>query len=113
MSRPDSEAPLCLPRLPLTRLPNTPLPEGTIDTHFHVFRSDAPLNMPRSYTPQIATTGDWIAFLDADDWHHPEFLAHIAKAHAACPEADLIGTGFVKIVGGEEADAWLLPEAFC
>jgi predicted TIM-barrel fold metal-dependent hydrolase len=64
MSQPDSEAPLCLPRLPLTRLPNTPLPEGTIDTHFHVFRSDAPLNMPRSYTPQIATTADWIAFAD-------------------------------------------------
>ena len=64
MSQPASEAPFCLPRLPLTRLPNKPLPQGTIDTHFHVFRSDAPLNTPRSYTPQIATTADWIAFAD-------------------------------------------------
>lgn len=60
----DSEAPLCLPRLPLTRLPAKPLPQGTIDTHFHAFRSDAPLNTPRSYTPDIATIADWIAFAD-------------------------------------------------
>lgn len=64
MSLVDSQAPLCLPRLPLTRAPATPLPQGTIDTHFHVFRSDAPLNTPRSYTPDIATTADWIAFAD-------------------------------------------------
>lgn len=64
MSMVDSEAPLCLPRLPLTRLPARPLPPGTIDTHFHVFRSGAPLNTPRSYTPDIATTADWIAFAD-------------------------------------------------
>ncbi len=62
MSLPDNDAPLCLPRLPLTRLPAKPLPQGTIDTHFHVFRSNAPLNVPRSYTPQIATTADWIDF---------------------------------------------------
>lgn len=64
MSMVDSEAPLCLPRLPLTRLPSNPLPQDTIDTHFHVFRADAPLNTPRSYTPDIATTADWIAFAD-------------------------------------------------
>ncbi|WP_416066939.1 amidohydrolase family protein [Rhizobium sp. ZK1] len=64
MSMVDSEAPLCLPRLPLTRLPAYPLPQGTIDTHFHVFRSGAPLNTPRSYTPDIATTADWITFAD-------------------------------------------------
>jgi predicted TIM-barrel fold metal-dependent hydrolase len=64
MSLVDSQAPLCLPRLPLSRAPATPLPQGTIDTHFHVFRSDAPLNTPRSYTPDIATTADWIAFAD-------------------------------------------------
>ncbi|MGR9173123.1 amidohydrolase family protein [Rhizobium sp. KDH_Rht_773_N] len=64
MSLADNEAPLCLPRLPLARLPAKPLPQGTIDTHFHVFRSGAPLNTPRSYTPRIATTADWIAFAD-------------------------------------------------
>lgn len=53
-----SEAPLCLPPLPLTRQPAR-LPAGTIDTHFHVFKPGAPLNTPRSYTPQILTLTDW------------------------------------------------------
>lgn len=64
MSQAESDAPLCLPHLPLARLPARPLPQGTIDTHFHVFRAHAPLSTPRSYTPQIATTADWIAFAD-------------------------------------------------
>ncbi|MBY5566822.1 amidohydrolase family protein [Rhizobium leguminosarum] len=62
MSAADLEAPLCLPRRPLTRLPRAALPQGTVDTHFHVFRAGAPLNTPRSYTPDIATISDWIEF---------------------------------------------------
>ncbi|MGO7900040.1 amidohydrolase [Rhizobium ruizarguesonis] len=62
MSAADMEAPLCLPRRPLTRLPRAALPHGTIDTHFHVFRAGARLNTPRSYTPDIATISDWIEF---------------------------------------------------
>ncbi|MBA5801214.1 amidohydrolase family protein [Rhizobium changzhiense] len=62
MSAADLEAPLCLPRRPLTRLPRAALPRGTVDTHFHVFRAGAPLNTPRSYTPDIATISDWIEF---------------------------------------------------
>ncbi|AHF85955.1 GntR family transcriptional regulator [Rhizobium leguminosarum bv. trifolii WSM1689] len=38
------------------------MPQGTVDTHFHVFRAGAPLNTPRSYTPDIATIADWIEF---------------------------------------------------
>jgi predicted TIM-barrel fold metal-dependent hydrolase len=64
MNAAEAEAPLCLPRLPLWRLPAKALPEGTIDTHFHVFRSGAPLATPRSYTPDIATLADWAAFAD-------------------------------------------------
>ncbi|XKM41204.1 amidohydrolase family protein [Rhizobium ruizarguesonis] len=62
MSAADMEAPLGLPRRPLTRLPRAALPQGTVDTHFHVFRVGAPLNTPRSYTPDIATIADWIEF---------------------------------------------------
>lgn len=62
MSDAELEAPLCLPRLPLARLPRLRLPEGTVDTHFHVFRADAPLHTPCSYTPQIATIADWSTF---------------------------------------------------
>ena len=67
MSVEESEPPLCLPRLALSRLPSATLPPGTIDTHFHLFRAGAPLTTPRNYTPQIATLADWIEFADALD----------------------------------------------
>lgn len=55
----EAEAPLCLPPRALTRLPATRLPFSTVDTHFHVFKPGAPLNSPRSYTPQTLTLTDW------------------------------------------------------
>ncbi|MDB5870801.1 MAG: putative b-glycosyltransferase, Glycosyltransferase Family 2 [Ramlibacter sp.] len=59
--------------------------------------------------------GDWVAFLDADDWHHPAYLANLARAHRACPEADMLATGFRQVDGasGEEPEDWAVPEAFC
>lgn len=67
MSAPASsaEAPLCLPPRPLFSLPKQVLPTGTIDTHFHVFKPEAPLVAPRSYTPQILTLTDWLRLADA------------------------------------------------
>jgi glycosyltransferase involved in cell wall biosynthesis len=62
-----------------------------------------------------AARGDWIAFLDADDWYHPQFLAYLARAHRLCPEADFLAAGFVTFsdARARDIDAWLLPESFC
>jgi len=59
-------------------------------------------------------TGDWVAFLDADDWYHPEMLAALAQAHQACPDADLLGAGFRNVphLFGADPDPWPVTEGF-
>ena len=59
--------------------------------------------------------GDWVAFLDADDAYHPRFLAALARAHAACPEADLLGTCFRTIhdASGGAIGPWSVGDGFC
>ncbi len=59
------EARLCLPPRPLRNGPGLRLPEGSCDSHFHVFAANAPLTSPRSYTPQIETIDGWLKLADS------------------------------------------------
>ena len=59
------EAPQCLPPRPLRNPTGLRLPEGTCDSHFHVFVPDAPLASPRSYTPCMETLAGWRALAES------------------------------------------------
>lgn len=61
-------APLCLPPRPLRpRAGVRPLPEGTCDTHMHVFGPLArhPLAEGRNYTPHLLTLDDYLPVMAA------------------------------------------------
>jgi glycosyltransferase involved in cell wall biosynthesis len=52
-----------------------------------------------------ASTGDWIAFLDADDWFFPEKLEHQRRCLLEHEQAVLIYTGFrIVTVDASESD---------
>lgn len=38
--------------------------------------------------------GDWVCFLDADDWLHPEFLARMQALAQRHPQVDIVAGGF-------------------
>ena len=41
--------------------------------------------------------GQWVAFLDADDWHHPHYLASLVLAQGKHPEADIVATQYLPV----------------
>jgi hypothetical protein len=45
--------------------------------------------------------GNWIVFLDADDWQHPDLLRGLAQAHHAFPQAGMLGADFRSLPDGD------------
>lgn len=56
--------------------------------------------------------GEWVVFLDADDWHHPALLANLARAHQIFPAAEMLAAGFrvVRSHDLKEFQQWPVPE---
>lgn len=56
--------------------------------------------------------GQWICFLDADDWYHPEYLSELDKMTIAHPGCDVMATRFMFIQDKPDwsPSAWTLSQ---
>jgi glycosyltransferase involved in cell wall biosynthesis len=55
-------------------------------------------------------TGEWVAFLDADDRYHPKYLQALIGLAVAHPDCDAIATGFAyEPADARSSTAWSVP----
>ena len=56
-----------------------------------------------------AAQGQWVCFLDADDWLHPSYLSTLEQVQQACPQADVVAADFVRVPDVPGGGAWPAP----
>ena len=66
--------------------------EGRANCHLHR-QENAGVSMARNNAVALSQ-GDYLCFLDADDWWDSNFLTEMSGLIDACPEAGIYGTGY-------------------
>ena len=65
---------------------------GQVNCHIHR-QENAGVSMARN-NAAVLSKGDYLCFLDADDWWDPNFLEEMSGLIDACPEAGIFGSGY-------------------
>lgn len=55
--------------------------------------------------------GEWVCFLDADDWLHPDYLSRLSKLIEACPRTAAVAAHFRAVGPDWEPQPWPLSSA--